>query len=92
MADSTPLRKTIARFVNARVLEAVAGEHRKGRRLYVASTDLDGNRLVVWDLGAIAASRRPDRLKRYCDVLLASASPALQPADVLPPVISPAPY
>jgi hypothetical protein len=85
MADSAPMRKTIARFVNTRVLEKVAAEHRKGRRLYVATTDLDGNRLVIWDLGAIAASKRPDRLKRYRDVLLASASIPI----VFPPVYFP---
>lgn len=85
MADSAPLCKTIARFVDEEVLEVVAAEHRKGRRLYVATTDLDGNRLVVWDLGAIATSQHPERLDRYRDVLLASASIAI----VFPPVYFP---
>jgi predicted patatin/cPLA2 family phospholipase len=85
MADSAPLRKTIARFIDERVLEKVAIEHRKGRRLYVATTDLDGNRLVIWDMGAIAASQHSDRLKRYRDVLLASASLPI----VFPPVYFP---
>jgi hypothetical protein len=85
MADSAPLRKTIARFVDEEVLELVAAEHHKGRRLYVATTDLDGNRLVVWDLGAIATSRHPERLQRYRAVLLASASIPI----VFPPVYFP---
>jgi hypothetical protein len=35
---------------------------------------LDNGRLVVWDLGAIAASDRADRLERYREALRASAS------------------
>jgi hypothetical protein len=85
VADTAPLREMIARFIDERVLEAVAAEHRKGRRLYVATTDLDGNRLVIWDLGAIAASKHPARLNRYRNVVLASASIPM----VFPPVYFP---
>ena len=74
LGDSAPLQRTIAHWIDEGVLERVAQEHRKGRRLYVATTDLDGNRLVAWDLGAIAVSERADRLERYRDVLLASSS------------------
>lgn len=74
LLDTAPLRETIAAAVDQPLLDAVARAYRKGRRLYVASTDLDNNRLVVWDLGGIAASGRPDRLARYRDALLASAS------------------
>lgn len=72
--DTTPLHNTLAAAIDESMLDAVAAEYRRGRRLYVASTDLDNNRLVVWDLGAIAASGHPDRLKRYHDALIASAS------------------
>lgn len=74
LLDTEPLRRTIAEAVDERLLAEVAREYRKGRRLYVASTDLDNGRLVVWDLGAIAASERPDRLARYREALRASAS------------------
>lgn len=46
----------------------------RGRRPYVASTDLDDNRFGVRDLGAIAASNHPERLQRYRDALRALAS------------------
>ena len=88
LRDTSPLRKTIAGWIDLEILEQVAREHRRGRRLYVATTDLDGNRLIAWDLGAIAASDRPDRLKRYRDVLLASSSvpvafpPVYFPVDI----------
>jgi hypothetical protein len=40
----------------------------------VASTDLDTEQLVVWDLGAIAAHGGPEARKLFADVLVASAS------------------
>lgn len=83
--DSTPLRRLIERTVDEDFLEAVAGEHRRGRRFLVATTNLDTARLVVWDMGAIAASNRADRLQRFHDVLLASASVPM----VFPPVYFP---
>jgi hypothetical protein len=74
LLDTEPLRRTIAEAVDQRLLDEVAREYREGRRLYVASTDLDNRRLVVWDLGAIAASDRADRVERYREALRASAS------------------
>src|SRR5205085_6039152 len=56
------------------VLAAVAKAHASGRRLYIGTTNIDTRRLVVWDMGAIAASGRPDAKELYCKILLASAS------------------
>ena len=55
LADTAPLKKLIARFHPDDVLQAVAQEHAKGRRLYVMTTNLDVDRAVIWDLGAIAS-------------------------------------
>ena len=74
VADTEPLRRLIAANVDERLLVAIAAEHRRGRRLLVQTTDLDAARGVVWDMGAIAASARPDRLALFRRVLLASAS------------------
>lgn len=74
MADTAPLRDLIARHADAALLDAVAHEHRKGRRLLVQTTNLDAERGAVWDLGAIAASDQPDRLELFRQVLLASSS------------------
>ena len=72
--DTAPLRRIIERQITPEVLDAVAREYRRGRRLFVGTTNLDAERFTVWDMGAIAASKRPDRLERYRDVLLASAA------------------
>ena len=80
LADPTPLRNRIAAEVTPDLLYWIAAEHRKGRRLYVATTDLDTKRQVVWDLGAIAAGGAADRRTLFRDVILASASvPAVFP-------------
>lgn len=74
LADSSPLAALIADFADMEMLERIAREHRKGRRLLIQSTDLDAQRPVVWDLGAIAASGAPNALQVFRDALLASAS------------------
>lgn len=72
--DASPLRHLVEQAVDQRLIDAVAAEHAKGRRLYVATTDLDTGTVVVWDMGGIAASGHADRLKTYRDVLIASAA------------------
>jgi predicted acylesterase/phospholipase RssA len=80
LADPARLRKRVAAEMTAEFVDQIAAEHRKGRRLYVATTDLDSKRPAVWDLGAIAASGEPSRLPLLCDVILASCSvPAVFP-------------
>jgi hypothetical protein len=69
-----PLRDLIANYADEEMLAAVAAEHRRGRRLFVQSTNLDAQRPVLWDLGAIAASGAPNALDVFRDALLASAS------------------
>jgi len=74
VTSSEPLAKLIAKEIDQARLEAIAVEHRKGRRFYVATSDLDAGRGVVWDMGAIATSGSPDALELFRKVLLASAS------------------
>ena len=64
----------VSSFVDAEMLKEVAAEHRRGRRLVVVTTNLDAQRPVVWDLGAIAASGQPKALQLFRDVLTASSS------------------
>jgi len=73
-ASSAPLRATMEEMVSDKVLDEIAAQHRLGRRLYVVTTDLDAQRPVVWDMGAIAATPSQGRRKLFLDVLQASAS------------------
>ncbi len=83
--DTAPLRQLIADHVTEETLAQVARAHAAGRRLFVGTVNLDASAFTVWDMGAIAASDRPDKLQRYRDVILASASlPGLFPPVYIP--------
>ena len=74
LADTRPLQALIARHVDAELMERVAQEHRRGRRLYIGTADIDVPRFVVWNMGLIASSDHPDALELFRKVMLASAS------------------
>jgi len=74
LTDSMPLAKMIEQYITDDMIRAVAVEHAKGRRLFVATTNLDADRLVVWDMGAIAGRDTREAFALYRDVVRASAS------------------
>jgi hypothetical protein len=69
-----PLKRLIARYVDEAMLERIAAENQKGRKLLVVTTNIDAQRTAVWDMGAIAASGAPGAVSLFRDVLTASAS------------------
>jgi predicted acylesterase/phospholipase RssA len=80
VADSSPLRRLVARYVTDQMLADITREHKRGRRLLVGTTNLDAERPVVWDIGAIASSGVAGRKQLIQDILVASASvPGLFP-------------
>lgn len=74
LADTRPLQAMIARHVDAELLRRVAAAHQRGRRLYIGTANLDAPRFVVWNMGLIASSQRPEALELFRKVMLASAS------------------
>jgi len=74
VADNSPLRALVSRYVTDSMVEAIAREQARGRRLLIGTTNLDAERPVVWDIGAIAESGVPGRTKLIQDILVASAS------------------
>ena len=72
--NSWPLKETIAKEVTPALLDDIAAEHRRGRRLFVATFDLDAERPVIWNMGAIAAHGGEDGLALFRTVLLASTA------------------
>lgn len=80
LASNVPLAKMINNLIDKDILGKIAAQHRKGRRLFIGTADLDAERLVVWDMGAIAY--RGD-LKLFRKVLIASvAMPTLFPPSL----------
>jgi len=82
VASTEPLKNMISDLITPEVLKAIADEHAKGRRLYVGTTNLDAQREVIWDMGAIASSGEAGTLKLFRKILLASAAIPV----VFPPV------
>jgi Patatin-like phospholipase len=73
-ADTGPLSALIAQNIDEAFLQEIARAHNQGRRLYVGTVDLDSQRFIVWNMGLIATSGRPDALDLFRRVLLASSS------------------
>lgn len=80
LVDDAPLRKLVDGFVTDAMVADIARAHLSGRRLLIGSSNIDAERPVVWDIGAIATSGVPGRRELIVDVLVASASiPGLFP-------------
>ena len=93
MTDTRPLRGMIERYINTEVVEAIAEEHKKGRRLYIGTTNIDAGRGVIWSIGAIAASDYPRIAELIHDVLQASSAiPIAFPPVVIPVEVNGQPF
>jgi predicted acylesterase/phospholipase RssA len=74
--STAPLQRVVASQVDQKMLEDIATAYRNGRRLFVITTNLDAQRPVLWNMGALAASGHPRALELFRKVLVASASVA----------------
>jgi len=82
--NKAPLVDLVRSEVTDEMLAAIAAEHAKGRRLLVATTNLDTEEMVVWDLGAIAATGGPAARELFIQVMVASASvPGVFPPSLI---------
>ena len=80
LASSKPLQKLIKKYINKELINKIAIEHKKGRRLFIGTTNLDENRLVIWNMGHIAEIGSERAIKLFQKIMLASASvPAAHP-------------
>lgn len=80
-----PLDDLVRSYVTDDLLTAVAAEHAKGRRLLVATTNLDTQQFIVWDMGAIATQGGASAKALFTQVLIASASvPGVYPPTLIP--------
>ena len=69
-----PLKLLVAHYIDENLLHLVAAQHRRGRRLFIVTTNIDAQRTAVWNMGAIAASDYSGRLQLFRNILVASAS------------------
>jgi predicted acylesterase/phospholipase RssA len=71
---SAALTALVDHYVTQDLIQAVAREAGRGRLLWVATTDLDKEETVIWDLGAVAMRGGEPARKLFRDVVVASAS------------------
>jgi hypothetical protein len=74
LSDTTPLFELISKYVDEKMMAAIAAEYQKGRLLLIGSTNLDAQRPVIWNIGAIAASGHPGALDLIRKILRASSA------------------
>ena len=71
---TTPLKSLIETYISFDLLKQVALAHNDGRRLYIGTTHMDAQQLVIWNMGIISQIGTPEALELFQKVLLASAS------------------
>jgi predicted acylesterase/phospholipase RssA len=74
MADNSPLFRTISRYLDETMLAEIARAYDSGRLLLIATSNLDAQMPVVWNIGAIARSGHPRALETVRRILLASSA------------------
>jgi predicted acylesterase/phospholipase RssA len=74
LADNTPLYETISRYLDAAMMGEIARAYGQGRLLLIGTANMDSQRPVIWNIGAIASSGHPQALETIRRVLLASAA------------------
>jgi predicted acylesterase/phospholipase RssA len=74
LVDSAPLASVINKYVTDELIAAIAVEARRGRGLFVGTTNLDAGRPVIWNIGRMANSGGAGAGDLIRSVLRASAS------------------
>lgn len=74
LMSSHPLEQLLAARITDAIVADLRDAHAAGRRLFVGTQNVFTHRLVVWDVGALAASGRPDAVELVRKVLLAACS------------------
>ena len=72
--ENRPLVDLVDHFATDDLIQAVAQQAATGRLLLVATTDLDTQETVIWDMGWIAARGGDEARVLFRNVLVASAS------------------
>ena len=73
-ASNNPLKKIIKESYDEKLINDVAREHSKGRRLYIGTTNLDVQRMVLWNMGKIAEVGDKESRNLFRSIILASTS------------------
>ncbi|GAB1622231.1 patatin-like phospholipase family protein [Agarivorans aestuarii] len=74
LLDTQPFIQLVRDEINQELMAQVAAEHLRGRRFLVKTTNLDAQRAVIWDMGAIAQYKGEEAELLFESVIIASAA------------------
>ena len=74
LANTDPLQQLVEQYISEDTLRAVAERHDRGHRLYIGTTHMDAQHLIVWNMGLIAKQQSSKALDLFRKVMVASAS------------------
>ncbi len=89
LSSTDRLAKVIEQYVTQDLLDRIAAEYRRGRLLYIGTTNLDAGRPMVWDITAIAASGQPGALALVRKLIRGSAAIPVAFPPIMVEVITP---
>ncbi len=93
LADNFPLWTLLEKNITAEMLHEIALEYEKGRILLVATTNLDSQQPVIWNMTKIAAIGTPKALDLFRKLMMASAAiPGAFPPSMIDVEIDGKPY
>jgi predicted patatin/cPLA2 family phospholipase len=85
LADTTPLKNLIKRYITPEIIDEIGKEFKRGRRLFIGTVNLDAGRSVIWNIGAIAVSDYAEKYSLIREVMRASAAiPVAFPPVMIP--------
>ncbi|WP_282169596.1 patatin-like phospholipase family protein [Ruegeria atlantica] len=74
LTKATPLKAAIKQELTDDLIREIAEQHRLGRQLLIGTTNIDAERPVLWNIGAMAQTDTPGARELIRDVILASVS------------------
>jgi hypothetical protein len=74
LIETSGLATLIAQYLDDAMIDEIGREYAKGRVLMVLTTNLDAQRPVVWNLGALALKRNASTRRLFHKIILASAA------------------
>ena len=93
LADNAPLAREIDKALTCDMMRDLAIAHGEGRRLYLGTTESQGRRFIVWDIGEIASRGRPEDRELIKQVMLgSSAIPGFFPPSEIPVTVDGQPF
>ncbi|CAM2927982.1 patatin-like phospholipase family protein [Vibrio rarus] len=83
--DTTGFERKVRKAIDSKMMERLSIERQKGRILLIGTTNLDNQKMALWDIGRIAQVNTSEAQALIQNIVIASSSiPGAFPAKVIP--------